>query len=334
MQLRVYERAFDVEGYLRHYDSEAKHYGANLAVRCSKCGKAQKLWVLVCDKADGTKAGSFICYFCGQGGKSVLSLIKWVEDCDAFKAVEILLTHQTGGKPTSDLRALVMQTLDGVSKLEETWDEAPITPIPLPSEFISCQEDAPPPYFKERGISIKKALRYNIGWCEEGYYKNRMIVPVTVNAQQVFFVARYMGKPPLGVRKVLYPKGAKVGRVLFNYDRAKLGERIVIVEGVLDAIAVGKDAVATFGTSLSQYQLDLLMRTAASEIVISYDNDAIGKAKALAVRLSEYWSVRCLELDQRDPDEYPRGEFQKLIEMSPLMDAGEAWKQNIVSRLV
>ena len=192
-----------------------------------------------------------------------------------------------------------------------------------------------------------------MGWCEEGYFADRMVVPVTDGDDVNFFVARYMkAKPPRcaahklpctlcggtdeheRVKKTIYPKGAKPGRHLFNYDRAKHCKTIRIVEGVLDAIHVGRSAVATFGTNLSQYQLEMLMRTSAREVVIMWDPDANDKAMRLADRLADLWTIRVVKLpDGKDPDEIPRTVLMDLERASEPMDAGRARRAYVLGRL-
>lgn len=335
-------RAFDIEGYLKQIDPNAKRYDANIAIRDPHCGKEGKLWVLVTDKSNGTKAGAWICYYCNESGMTPLDLVRRVEDCNLFKAIEIMTQHQLGNKPLADLRELVLQTLDGVSETEE-WDDKPMVPVSLPREFVRNSRKLPA-YFKKRGITLKRSERHNLGWCDTGYFANRLIVPVYDHKnEQMFFVARYMkAKPPKGVKKTIYPKGCHPNRVLFNYRRAKKQDRIIIVEDVFSAMAVGKEAVASFGTSFSQYQLDLLLKTSATEIVIIWDLDAgakkgqsgYEKAQKLAMRLSEFWTVRVVKLpDERDPDEIPRDELNELIEASEVLDQRAAFKSYVLSRL-
>lgn len=341
-------RAFDLEGYLKQHDPTAKRYDANIAVKDPHCGKDHKLWVLVADKKDGTKAGAFICYYCNESGMTPLHLVQRIEDCNLFRAIEVMTQHQIGNRPVADLRELVINTLDGVSETE-AWDDKPVVPVPLPPEMHHVTERGTaklklPLYFAKRGINHVRAVRYGLGWCEEGYFANRLIVPVYDHEdRQVFFVARYMKpKPPKGVKKTIYPKGCHPNRVLFNYDRAKTQDRIIIVEDVFSAMAIGREAVASFGTSFSQYQLDLLLKTAASEIVIVWDLDkdakkgqsGYEKAQKLALRLSEFWTVRVVKLpDERDPDEMPREELEALIEASAPLDQRAAFKTYVLARL-
>lgn len=333
LNLRALDRAFDTERYVLSVQPDAARSGANLVCVCPHCEK-EKLWVLTVDR-DDIRAPAWQCFFCGDSGRNALSLIRRLEDCDTFKALELIHKFQKGNEPLIDLRRLVEERLIGEV---EVWSDEK-NRVPLPDEFIPVQlgwkwKDLPR-YFRERGIGPKKAHRYGLGWCEDGYFKDRMVVPVMSDGEVQFFVARYMkAKPPKGVKKTLYPKGAKPGRFLFNYDRAKFCETIRIVEGALDAIHVGKSAVASFGTTLSQYQLELLMRTAAKEIVIMWDRDAIDKAKALADRLADLWKVRVVELpDARDPDEHSLEDLKAMERASPAMDTFSARRAYVLSRL-
>lgn len=361
VNFRAVDRAFDVERYVLDVQPDAQRSGGNLIVTCPRCEKP-KLWVLTVDR-DDVRAPAWRCFSgdCSDAGRTALSLVRRLEDCDTFHALEQIAKYARGNQPIVDLRRLVEDRLSGEV---EVWSEESDL-VPLPNQFIPVRADHRasdlPPYFRERGIGPKKALRYGIGWCESGYFKKRLVVPVTRGDDVVFFVARYMARRPpwckaaelpcnrcggtdahKRLKKTLYPKGAKPGRYLFNYDRARHCETIRIVEGALDAVHLGRSAVATFGTSLSQYQLELLMRTAAREIVIIWDRDpdakpgmsGYEKAQALADRLADLWRVRVVELpDARDPDEHTREDLLEMERATPVLDASGARRSYVISRL-
>jgi len=335
LNLRAIDRAFDTERYVLDRQPSAQRSSGNLIVTCPRCEK-EKLWVLYVDR-DDIRAPAWQCFSgdCGDSGRTALSLVLRLEDCDMFHALQLITKFQKGNEPLIDLRRLVENRLAGAV---EVWDDSTVR-VPLPDEFIAARNGGKwkdlPPYFRERGIGPKKAHRYGLGWCNEGYFKNRMVIPVSSGDETAFFVARYMNaKLPKDVKKTLYPKGAKPGRHLFNFDRAKHCETIRIVEGALDAIHVGKSAVATFGTNLSQYQLEQLMHTAARSITIMWDPDAYDKACVLADRLSDLWSVRVVKLpDGKDPDELPREQLLDLEASSPLLDSFGARRAYVIGRL-
>lgn len=358
---RAVDQAFDVERYVLDRFPDAQRSGGNLVITCPRCERL-KLWVLVVDR-DDVRAPAWRCFGqdCSDSGRGALSTVRRLEDCDTFGALEQIAKYAKGNQPIVDLRRLVEDRLAGEV---EVWSDEPEL-IELPEEFIPVRADHKqrdlPAYFGERGIGPKKALRYGIGWCESGYFRHRLVVPVTRGDEVAFFVARYMARrPPMckardlpcsrcgGVdehkrlKKTLYPKGAKPGHFLFNFDRARHCDTIRIVEGVLDAVHVGRSAVATFGTTLSQYQMELLMRTAAKEIVIIWDRDpgakpgmsGYEKAQALADRLADLWRVRVVKLpDARDPDEHTRESLLELERQAPVLDASGARRSYVVSRL-
>jgi hypothetical protein len=361
VNFRAIDRAFDVERYVLDLQPDAQRSGGNLVVVCPRCERP-KLWVLTVDR-DDVRAPAWRCFGqdCGDAGRTALSLVRRLEDCDTFEAFEKIARYAKGNQPLVDLRRLVEDRLAGEV---EVWGEAPEL-IPLPDEFIPARVDHRardlPSYFVERGIGPKKASRWGIGWCESGYFRNRLVVPVTSGEDVAFFVARYMARrPPMcagrdlpcrkcggtdkhkRLKKTLYPKGARPGRFLFNYDCARHCKTIRVVEGVLDAVHVGRSAVATFGTTLSQYQLELLMRTAAEELVIIWDRDpdakpghsGYEKALALADRLADLWRIRVVRLpDARDPDEHTREFLLELERGTPALDATGARRSYVIGRL-
>lgn len=332
---KAIDRAFDTERYVLSVQPDATRSGGNFIVTCPHCEK-EKMWILYVDRED-VRAPAWQCFSgeCSDRGRTALSLVRRLEDCDTFTALLLIQKFQKGNEPIIDLRRLVEDRLIGDV---EVWSSAG-EKVPLPDEFIKVghgwKRSDLPSYFTERDIGPKKAHRWGLGWCDDGYFKNRLVVPVTSGDEVVFFVARYMkAKPPKDVKKTLYPKGAKPGRHLFNYDRAKSCERIRIVEGVLDAIHLGKSAVATFGTSLSQYQLELLLRSSAREITIMWDLDAYDKALSLADRLADIWTVRVVKLpDARDPDEHTLKDLEDMEAAATALDTSGARRAYVLSRL-
>lgn len=345
MQLRARMRAvlrtFDLSAYLKQYDpDEFKEYGNEIAVRCPNCEKDGKLWVLVTDRKD-KRAGKWVCYYCDEGGHDIVSLVRRIEDCSLFRALEILTAHQAD--KNVDLHTLIQDTLFGVQEIEAHWDEAPIEPVPLPDEFLRVKNVDRYQYFKERGITQERADAYGLGVCKIGKYANRLVVPVVMDGKQLFWVARYMRrKPPRGLKKTLYPVGAKPNRALFNYDVAKKFDRVYLVEDVFSAMAIGSHAMATFGTQFSQYQMDLLLRSNAQEVIIMWDRDdgakpgqsGYEKAQKLAIRLSEFWTVRNVRLpDERDPDEMSKRERVRLVRRTPILNESNAWRAQVMTSL-
>ena len=85
--------------------------------------------------------------------------------------------------------------------LSRTEDKI-VTTVSLPKEFISLLEDEQSlekrhamAYIKSRGISDSDLIKYNIGYCKEGKFRNRIIVP-SYNKRGIvnYFIARTFEK--------------------------------------------------------------------------------------------------------------------------------------------
>lgn len=104
--------------------------------------------------------------------------------------------------------------------------------------------------------------------------------------------------------KVLYPEGAPMSHLLFNLDRMRPGQEIVITEGVFDALRLPDRSVATFGAHLSATQRGLLRRL-TNKVVLCWDGDEVGRTatkQAAAELRSDLFQVRVAELpDGTDP---------------------------------
>jgi len=357
--LRRLARFFDLKEWLdtfayNKYDGDE---GTEYAMRCPGCDKDEKLWVNV-EKRVAT------CYYCHRGF-DVVGLVQFLENCegDLPKTVSVLKNHVhlERGKFKREIQRAIQEADAPI----EDWKRTKLKAIPLPEHFkAACDNKKLPPYFAERGITRKRAIQFDLGWCDVGFYRNRLIVPVVQNGKLVTCHTRWMEKvPPDGVKKVRYPKGAKTNRMLFNYDKAKKCTRLVLCEDVFSAMAVGKNAVGTFGTHLSKYQLAMLLASSAREIVVMWDRDATvrhvtsdAKCKkrrkgkrcpdchryettwAMADALSEYWRVRVVQLpDDKDPDEYVgkrgRRRLRKLIRSAPFVQPAARFAHDIRARL-
>lgn len=335
------ERRFDLWEYLKQYD-DVKEHGPNVSMPCPVCEKDDKLWVLLDEKVtrNGVQPpGSFVCYYCrdveGIGiGIGSLSLIQWLEDKSFVEAVKVLVA---GGsyEAESDFLATIRRAFEAIDEGAELAPYEPLPVIPWPNDYRRITAKHKPKYLSTRGISVKQAKQYQLGYCKRGWFGNRLIVPVFLDGRLVSFQARYMKKKPpkkrnkdgelKRVKKTWFPKGTKTGRMLFNYDVARTKRTIVITEDPFSSMAVGSKAVATFGTSISQGQLELLLLSDAEELILLWDRDARNKVWDLVESLSEHWRIRIAELpDDRDIDEHTPEERKRIVSEARLVSPLDA----------
>lgn len=84
--------------------------------------------------------------------------------------------------------------------------------------------------------------------------------------------------------KYLYEEGVKKSNTLFNiYNIENNVDNITLCEGIFNAITAGKTSVASYGRSLSECQLQLILDKSPKSITIAYDSDEPGVTGALKV---------------------------------------------------
>jgi DNA primase len=167
-------------------------------------------------------------------------------------------------------------------------------------------------YLKSRGITNEQMRKYKIGYCYSGKYAGRVIVPIFMFGELVYWIARIIEHPTVRLqvakypdRKVLNPPVPKKN-VLFNYDAAKLSDEVVVCEGVFDALAVenvGQCAVALLGKEITDEQAMLLTALNCERITVCLDADAYENALLVAEKLDRFGNrVFVARLKEGDPN--------------------------------
>lgn len=149
---------------------------------------------------------------------------------------------------------------------------------------ISCAEARA--YAHKRFITDAMAKELQVGCVLEGYYADRLIVPMTVGEEREWYgwVGRdYTGRAERGY---LYPKGMPRGEYLFNHDALSVetDTPVLVVEGVLDCMPYWPDAVAVLGKP-ARGHIEALECCEERPICLVLDGDAWHEAWALCARL-------------------------------------------------
>ena len=163
--------------------------------------------------------------------------------------------------------------------------------VPLPQEFISLSSDKLPAtgryamkYLDSRGITKADILKWKIGFCFEGEYRNRIIVPsFDEDGDCSYFIARsYTGDS----YKYKNPRASK--DIVFNDLFIDWNKDLVLVEGVFDALVAG-NAVPILGSTLRSGS-DLLRKIVRNDtpIYIALDPDAAKKERRIIEMLLRY----------------------------------------------
>lgn len=161
----------------------------------------------------------------------------------------------------------------------------------VPPEFLSLATDNLPAtglhamrYLTSRGLTKADILRWKIGFCFDGEYRNRIIIPsFDDDGDCSYFIARsYSGDS----YKYKNPPASK--DVVFNDLFVDWNKDLVLVEGVFDALVAG-NAVPILGSTLRP-DSDLLRKIVYNDtpIYVAMDPDAAKKERRIIDMLLRY----------------------------------------------
>ena len=164
-------------------------------------------------------------------------------------------------------------------------------------------------YIAKRGMGMADIIRYNIGYCSEGLYTNRIIVPsYDCEGNINYFVGRDIYS---GGMKYKNPPISKdvIGFDLFiNWD-----EPIVLCEGVFDAMAIKRNAIPLFGKTIPKKLMKKIYEKQVRTIYVLLDSDAIKDAIKLTDKLMKNGiNVYFVKLKDEDPSDMG---FKKVINL-------------------
>ncbi len=175
---------------------------------------------------------------------------------------------------------------------KELNDEVVEQTVELPKEFISlCNKrlpissKRPLEYLKSRGISKRDIQLWKIGYCNEGKYSGRIIIPsFNNNGDCNYFIARsFVGHN----RKYLNPP---CGRdIIFNELMIDWDEPVVLVEGAFDAIVAGENSIPILGSTLrKESKLFQALAINDAQVYMALDHDAQKKSSHMIKSMLKY----------------------------------------------
>ena len=197
--------------------------------------------------------------------------------------------------------------------------------VQLPEEFVSLTSDKLPAtgryamkYLDSRGVTKADILKWKIGFCFEGEFRNRIIIPsFDEDGDCSYFIARsYTGDS----YKYKNPRASK--DIVFNDLFIDWNEDLVLVEGVFDALVAG-NAVPILGSTLRKGS-DLLRKIVWNDtpIYVALDPDAADKERRIIKTLLDY-DVELYKIDvsgYEDVGEMPKQIFEERKKSASFID--------------
>ena len=233
------------------------------------------------------KNGKWHCWVSGQGGHNLFQLFKKV---NATK------------KQYQELNELSDNfSFEYVPTKQENKE------VKLPDEYKPMWTKSNSPtykhalkYLKSRGVSQDDMIKYSIGYCEEGLYSNRIIIPSYDNQGKLnFFIGRDIFDSKLKYRNSPTPKDIIGFELFVNWE-----EPILLVEGALDAITSKVNSIPLFGKTIMNNLKRKILEKKVKTLYVALDNDAVKDSMKIVEELmNEGIKVHMIKLTEKDPND-------------------------------
>jgi DNA primase len=282
------------------------HSGDEVLFFCPKCKHHKKKLSVNLDK------NKYKCWICDYRGNSVRRLIR------RFGS---FTDQQEWAKLDNTIE---VASFDDVFSTEQEVEENVEQVIDLPEEFKTlCSSNlslATKPILKflyERGLTRNDIIKWKIGYCATGEYKDRVIIPSFNEDGNVnYFIARTYGRDWM---KYKNPPANR--NIVFNELYVDYNNDLVIVEGAFDAI-VAENAVPILGSSLrDDSKLFQKIVEHDTPVYIALDPDVETKAMRLIKKMLTF-DIEVYKIDIKpygDVGEMTKREFQKRKSEAQLM---------------
>ena len=151
---------------------------------------------------------------------------------------------------------------------------------------------------KKRRLKVNNLALKGWGYCSEGEYKGRIIMPYYKKGELIYFTSRQF----INLQKNKFKNPAfedfGIGKemVIYNEDALYLYRKCYVVESIMNAETLGDKAIAIGGKSISAYQKNIIMDSPVESLVIILDPDAKKEAFKLALDLIIEKRIKILQL--------------------------------------
>jgi hypothetical protein len=206
----------------------------------------------------------------------------------------------------SELNSFVKQN----KQQDKKYDE----PV-LPNEFRTLSKEWRSPYFsaatsylRSRGINRREILKWKLGYCEDGKFKNRIIIPSFDECGKLNF---FTGRSFYDNAK-RYDTGNFCKDIIFNDYMIEWDREITIVEGPFDAFKADDNVVVLQGSMLDVgSKLFSKIVLSGVDVLFALDPDAFEKQLDIIEDFMSY-GVNCRRVcfnDKKDVGEMTVEEF-------------------------
>jgi len=233
------------------------------------------------------QTGKWHCWVSNQGGHNLFQLLKQINaNKSLYKELSDVLgtSYYTGkDKEKKDI------TLNLPKEAKPLWDESE-----------SLQKLHALKFVMERGLDMSDILRYNLHYCLDGLYQNRIIIP-SYDSDGVlnYFVGRDFYKSNMKYKNPPIPKDI-IGFDLY----VDWNEPIILCEGVFDAMAIKNNSIPLFGKTILPKLYKKIVEKKVSDITICLDDDAFDDSLKITSKFMDNGiRVNFVKLQGKDPSD-------------------------------
>jgi DNA primase len=240
--------------------------------------------------------GAWHCWVCNASGKRLLSLFRKLS-CSREQIAELSTILQ------EDIKYIQSDPIVANLALPKEY-----VPLYQPNNSISYRQAIR--YVTARGITASDILRYQIGYCPDGLYANRIIVPsFDVDGKLNYFVGRSVYEDGMKY------KNPPVSKNVIGFENSiNWRYPIILCEGVYDAIAIKRNAIPLLGKTMPRKLAERIVTENVNRIYLALDADALRQTSQIAKDLmGDGREVFVVELDGKDPSELGFEHMSELI---------------------
>lgn len=244
----------------------------------------------------------------------------WISDKKGRSIASLFKQLKLGKQYFERLEKIVKSARYKTAQQEETKE----VDVSLPEHYVPLWRPRKTPdyrnaisYLKRRGVTIFDIIKYRIGYCEEGEYSGKIVIPsYDCNGNLNYFVSRAYYEADKYKHK-----NPKVSKDIIGFDLTiNWSQPIVLCEGAFDAIAIKRNAIPLFGKIIQPALQKKIIEQRVKDIYICLDADAIRNALTIAQRfMDEGLNVYFIELQDEDASDLGFERITEIIEQTGVM---------------
>jgi len=278
---------------------------------------------------------TFYCPFCSHHKRKLRVNVDtqqwhcWVCDAKGRYITNLVKKFKPNPGIYSELKSIYKNNFESyTAKSQDQFVKLPSEFQPLIKHSEGITHGHAMKYLGARNISRNDIIKYNIGYCVDGTYAGRIIVPsYDATGKLNYFIARSMYPGKMKYKNPPVSKNVIVFELFINW-----AEPLILCEGVFDAMAIKRNAVPLLGKTVTEDLLRKLIHNKVPEVKLALDPDALATSIKISQTLMNYGiNVSRLILTDGDPSEIGFEKMQNEINNAIPVNSYELILQKITS---